>query len=65
MAVDVSVMDQGTIVLFVLRTDAARAWVDEHVQAEPYMFVGSGLVVEHRFAAAIADGMSADGLSVE
>lgn len=60
---DVAISGSGTIYLFHLLTDAARAWVDEHVSAERQM-LGRGLAVEHRYAAALAAGMQADGLTI-
>lgn len=61
--VDVVVENHGTIFLFRLLTDAAQAWVDEHVSDEAQFF-GGALVVEHRFARNLADGMLGDGLEV-
>ena len=62
---DVLVRPDGTVVLFALQTDAAREWVDEHVQHEPYQWLGmNNLVVGHRFASDLVEGMRAAGLAV-
>lgn len=62
--VDVQVENHGTIFLFHLFTDEARAWVDAHVDPEAQYF-GAALAVEHRYARDLADGMLADGLEVQ
>lgn len=61
--VDVRVANEGTVFAFELLTDSAFSWVKEHV-SEP-MFLGHTLVVEHRYAEPLADGMIAGGLEVE
>ncbi len=61
---DVRVEDHGSIVQLFLDTDAAREWVSEHVVAESWCFMGSSLLVEHRFASDIVAGMVDDGLAV-
>lgn len=60
---DVRITGGGTVYLFELLTEHARAWVNENVSAERQMF-GRGLAVEHRYAAVLAGGMQADGLLV-
>lgn len=60
---DVHVENHGSIFLFFPQTDAAVRWIAENV--EDYVSVEQGpLVVEHRFAHAIAEGMVVDGLEV-
>lgn len=60
---DVRITGGGTVYLFLLLTDQARTWVDEHVSPDRQM-LGAGLAVEHRYAAALAAGMQTDGLIV-
>jgi hypothetical protein len=62
--VDVLVSNHGTIFLFELKTTAAKEWVSEKVGGEVSYFCGS-LVVEHRFALDLAEGMRNDGLVVQ
>jgi hypothetical protein len=64
MTADVRILGGGSVFLFVLLTGRARVWVDENVSPDHEM-LGNGLAVEHRYAAALADGMQADGLVVE
>jgi hypothetical protein len=45
-------------------TDRAEAWIDEHVQHDAQWF-GNCLVVEHRFAWGLAQGMKDEGLMLE
>ena len=60
---DVSITGGGTVYLFELLTENARAWVNENVSADRQM-LGRGLAVEHRYVAALAAGMQAGGLFV-
>ena len=62
--VDVLVSNHGSIFTFALLTDAAKDWVGEHVDPDAQYF-GGALVVEHRFAQDLADGMQGDGLQVQ
>lgn len=60
---DIEISDEGSLALFHLQTDTARSWVEEHVAADA-RYWGSALVVEPRFAADLAEGMSQDGLTI-
>jgi len=42
-------------------TKEAKIWVGENVQAEPYQWLGSNLVIEHRYIADIVAGMIEEG----
>ena len=64
METDVRIVGGGSVFVFTLLTDHATEWVDEHVSDDRTM-LGDGLAVEHRYAAALAHGMQADGLVVE
>jgi hypothetical protein len=61
---DVLVSNAGTIFLFCPLTDRAETWIDEHVQHDAQRF-GNCLVVEHRFAWGLAQGMKDEGLMLE
>jgi hypothetical protein len=61
---DVIVENHGTLFRFVLLTEPAREWVDNHVLAHDWMWMGNGLCVEHHYAADLARGMAADGLTL-
>lgn len=63
MNADVVIAPEGSIVLFHLLSPAAEWWVKEHVEADAQWFFGA-LVVEHRYAVALANGMAGDGLHV-
>ena len=61
--VDVLVQNEGSIFLFRPQTDAAKEWIDQNVSDEAQWF-GGGLVVEHRYAHDMAEGMAGSGLTV-
>jgi len=51
-AIDVHIINHGSIVLFHLNTREASAWVEENVTREAQFF-GMALVVEPRYVAAL------------
>ena len=61
---DARISHHGSIFLFHLLTDRASEWVEEYVRDDRMMF-GGALVVEHRYALDLAQGMVRDGLVVE
>ena len=58
---DVLVRNEGTVFLFCPLTSRGKEWIDEHVQPDSQWF-GDVLVVEHRFAWGLAQGMKDAGL---
>ncbi len=56
--------DNGSIVLFTPETAEERAWIEENVAPEGWQWFGGALVVEARFAGALADGMINEGIAV-
>lgn len=60
---DFFVNDQGTLVLITPLNDAARAWLKEHVQEDAQWF-GRALVVEHRYANDLIEGILGEGFSI-
>lgn len=64
-APDVIVNDQGTVVLFVLENENARAFINENVHLESWQWLGdAAFAVDHRYADALIEGMQEDGLTV-
>jgi hypothetical protein len=61
---DVLVRNEGTVFLFCPLTSQSKEWIDEHVQPDALWF-GDALVVEHRFAWGLAQGMKDAGLVLE
>ena len=62
---DVTVENQGTVVLLILITDAARGFVAEHVVTEQWQWLGpSALAVEARCAWDLISEMMDSGLAV-
>jgi hypothetical protein len=62
---DVVVEPQGSVVLFQPLTQAAHAWIGEHVQTEAWPWFGSALAVEWCFAQDLVDEMRRDSLKVQ
>ena len=60
---DVHVVNHGSLFAFELLTAASREWVDENVSDEAQFF-GGALMVEHRYAQDLAQGMLNAGLAV-
>ncbi len=64
MDTDFTIGGGGTLYILRPNTDAAKAWVDEHIPADAQRWSG-GVAVEHRYIGAIVDGLGSDGLSWE
>lgn len=60
---DVTVTREGSLFLFRPETAAAILWIEDHVDPDAPTW-GSAVVVEHRYARELADGMIADGLEL-
>jgi len=58
---DVLVSNVGTLYTFCPLTLRAKEWIDEHVQDDAQWF-GHALIVEHRYAWGLAQGMKDEGL---
>jgi len=58
---DVLVNNVGTLYTFCPLTLRAKEWIHEHVQDDAQWF-GHALIVEHRYAWGLAQGMKDDGL---
>jgi hypothetical protein len=58
---DLLVHKEGTLFLFCPLTARAKAWIYEHVAEDAHWF-GAALVVEHRYALGLAQGMKDTGL---
>jgi hypothetical protein len=61
---DVLVANEGTVVLFNSLTARAKEWIGDNVQPDDQWF-GTTLVVEHRYAWGLAEGMKDAGLVLE
>jgi hypothetical protein len=58
---DVLVRNAGTLFLFCPVTSRAKEWIDEHIRSDAQWF-GNALVLEHRYAWGLAQGMRDEGL---
>lgn len=55
---DIRIINCGSVVQFDLLTKRAARWVKRHVDYAGWQMLGSSLVVDHRHAAPLADGMA-------
>ena len=63
---DVTVSDQGSVVMFILNTDKARTFVKKNVHTESWQWTGNtGFAVDHRYASDLLTGMQDNGLTVD
>jgi hypothetical protein len=60
---DFSYSDEGSIVLLTPITAAANDWVQEHLPGDAMRF-GHSIVIEHRYADDILNGIVNDGLLI-
>lgn len=60
-APDFLLSNHGSIVLLESQSDAAVAWVDDHLPSD-HMLFGAAVVIEHRYIADIVAGIQRDGL---
>jgi len=61
---DVLIRTEGTVWVFNPLTSAAQEWFAENVQSEPWQWLGTSLVVEHRFAIGLVQGITDAGLRI-
>ena len=61
-APDVLVANEGTVFLFNPLTERAKDWIDDNVSSESWQWLGTTLVVDHRYAWGLAEGMNDAGL---
>ena len=62
--VDVSVRDEGSVVIVTPQTDAAKAWAEENVSIEGWQWAGGGFAVDPRMLDNLLAGMEEDGLEI-
>jgi hypothetical protein len=62
---DVLVANAGTVFTFCPLTARAKTWIDDNVQTESYQWLGNVLIVEHRYAWGLAQGMIDEGLVLQ
>lgn len=58
---DILIQNEGTLFLFCPLTTRAKNGIDGHVQSDAQWF-GAALVVDHRYALGLAEGMKNAGL---
>jgi len=63
--IDVRVTDNGTTFSFEPVSAEAQEWFEENVESEEWQWLGRTLVVDHRLAGPLAEGIMGSGLIVE
>lgn len=61
---DVLVANEGTVVSFRPVSEAGKAFIEENVESESWQWLGDALVVDHRYAEPLIQGMLDDGLEL-
>jgi hypothetical protein len=59
---DFDIVNDGSVFLLIPNTEAAEAWVAEHIPADAQT-LGKGIAVEHRYIGDVLHGIQEDGLS--
>lgn len=59
---DFDIIDAGSLIGIKTLSEAGKAWMDEHVQAEGWQWLGDILYMDKRFAFDLIAGMREDGL---
>jgi hypothetical protein len=62
---DVLAANEGTVFVFTPLTKAAKEWFEENVAYEPWQKLGAAIVVDHRFAWGLGQGLKDAGLVME
>ena len=65
MPADVLVADHGSVAMLTPMTPESRQWVEEHVETEPWQWLGASLACEPRCLEQLVKGMQETGLTVE
>jgi hypothetical protein len=58
---DVLVRNEGTVFIFCPLTERAKLWFNANVASESWQWFGNVLVVEHRYAWRLSEGLSSEG----
>lgn len=60
-----TIADQGSIVLFIARSDEELKWLQENTDAESWQWMGRSLVVDHRLAEDLIQGVRDAGFPIK
>jgi len=61
---DFTVTNHGSLFTLLPNTPEAEDWVADHIPDDA-QYLGRAVAVEHRYIAAIVDGIQGDGLTVD
>ena len=62
---DVSLRDEGSLILFSPRTPEAFAWTQENVEVPNWAWLGNSFAVSHGYADALVAGYQEAGFTVD
>ena len=63
---DVEITDQGSLIIFAIKSTEADEWVQDNVEIPSIAWLGdSSFVVEHNYADALIEGFTGAGFVVE
>ena len=62
---DFRIENHGSIIAITPMSEAARAWVNENLQTEPWQWLGGSLCVDWRMAEPIFAALNEVGFTVE
>lgn len=62
---DVLIRNEGTVFAFCPLTQRANDWFHFNVASEPWQWFGNALVVEHRYAWGLAEGLTSEGFVLQ
>lgn len=62
--IDIRVQNHGSVVLLVPESDAAREWLTDNCNTEPWQWFRGGLAIERCYADNIIEAAQCDGLEV-
>jgi hypothetical protein len=57
----ISVISSGSVILLHAHDQAAKLWIEENCQPEPWQWLGDSLGVEPRYVEPMLNGFVADG----
>jgi hypothetical protein len=60
--IDFEVIDNGSAVQFFPATEAGAEWLEDNIEPDEHLRPGGTLVVGHRIALDLIDGLRTDGL---
>lgn len=61
---DIKIVDEGSVILFVPKNDEAKTWMNENLQVEGWQRLGDNIAVDHRSAGIIIEALEDNGFTL-